>query len=78
MILIKQGINNEKMIPKGIPLRNMNNDKMSQIIKPEIQPLEPAEIDQMLKEAKKDDYCNLIITVLFIGMRQEELLESSL
>lgn len=61
------------MIPKGIPLRNMNNDKMSQIIKPEIQPLEPAEIDQMLKEAKKDDYCNLFITVLFIGMHQEEL-----
>lgn len=48
--------------------------KLPKVIKAEIKPLEPEEIAQMLKEAEKDDYCNLFITAMFTGMRQGELL----
>ncbi len=48
--------------------------KLPKVIKPEIKPLEPDEIARLLKEAEKDDYCNLFITAMFTGMRQGELL----
>ena len=48
--------------------------KLPKVVKPEIKPLEPDEIAQLLKEAQKDDYCNLFIVAMFTGMRQGELL----
>ena len=48
--------------------------KLPKVVKPEIKPLEPDEIAQMLKEAEKDDYCNLFVMAMFTGMRQGELL----
>lgn len=48
--------------------------KLPKIVKPEITPLEPDEIAQMLKEAEMDDYCNLFVMAMFTGMRQGELL----
>ena len=48
--------------------------KLPKITKPEIKPLEPAEIARLLKEAEQDDYCNLFIVAMFTGMRQGELL----
>ena len=48
--------------------------KLPKVTKPEIKPLEPAEIARLLKEAEQDDYCNLFIVAMFTGMRQGELL----
>ena len=48
--------------------------KLPKVVRPEIKPLEPEEIAQMLKEAKKDAYDNLFIVAMFTGMRQGELL----
>jgi len=48
--------------------------KLPKVIKPEIKPLEPEEIARLLKEAERDDYCNLFIVAMFTGMRQGELL----
>ncbi len=48
--------------------------KLPKVVKPEIKPLEPDEIARLLKEAEKDDYCNLFILAMFTGMRQGELL----
>ena len=48
--------------------------KLPKVNKPEIKPLEPAEIARLLKEAEQDDYCNLFIVAMFTGMRQGELL----
>ena len=48
--------------------------KLPKVVKPEIKPLEPEEISRLLKEAQKDDYCNLFTVAMFTGMRQGELL----
>lgn len=48
--------------------------KLPKVVRPEIKPLEPAQIAQMLKEAEKDAYCNLFTVAMFTGMRQGELL----
>ncbi len=48
--------------------------KLPKITKPEIKPFEPEEIARLLKEAEKDDYCNLFTVAMFTGMRQGELL----
>ena len=48
--------------------------KLPKVVKPEIKPLEPVEIARLLKEAEKDDYCNLFVVAMFTGMRQGELL----
>lgn len=48
--------------------------KLPKVVKPEIKPLEPEEIARLLKEAEKDDHCNLFIVAMFTGMRQGELL----
>lgn len=48
--------------------------KLPKVVKPEIHPLEPAEISKLLQEAEKDDYENLFIVAMFTGMRQGELL----
>ncbi len=51
-----------------------NACKLPKITKPEIKPFEPEEIAHLLKEAEKDDYCNLFTVAMFTGMRQGELL----
>lgn len=48
--------------------------KLPKITRPEINPLEPQEIAQLIREAQKDDYCNLFTVALFTGMRQSELI----
>ena len=48
--------------------------KLPKVVKAEIKPLETDEIARLLREAEKDDYCNLFIVAMFTGMRQGELL----
>lgn len=48
--------------------------KLPKVVRPEIKPLEPHEISQLLHEAESDAYCNLFIVAMFTGMRQGELL----
>lgn len=48
--------------------------KLPRVQRPEIHPLEPEQVKQMLQEAQKDDYCNVFVTAMFTGMRQGELL----
>lgn len=51
-----------------------NACKLPKIQRAEINPLEPEQIARLLQAAQKDAYCNLIITALFTGMRQSELI----
>ena len=65
----------QQAIDNGYIHRNPTNAcKLPKIAQPEINPLEPAQIAQLLHEAQKDHYCNLFTTALFTGMRQSELL----
>ena len=48
--------------------------KLPKVYRPEITPLEPAELSAILDTAEKDAYCNLFIVAMFTGMRQGELL----
>lgn len=48
--------------------------KLPKVERPDIKPLEPVQIAQMIQEAQQDSYCNLFIVALFTGMRQGELL----
>lgn len=48
--------------------------KLPKVVRPEISPLEPHEISNLLQEAESDAYCNLFIVAMFTGMRQGELL----
>ncbi len=45
--------------------------KLPKITKPKIKPFEPEKIARFLKEAEKDDYCNLFTVAMFTDMRQE-------
>lgn len=48
--------------------------KLPKVMRPEIKPLEPDDISNLLQEAENDAYCNLFIVAMFTGMRQGELL----
>lgn len=48
--------------------------KLPKVTRPEIKPLEPQDISNLLQEAEKDSYCNLFVVAMFTGMRQGELL----
>lgn len=48
--------------------------KLPKVTRPEIKPLEPHELKQLLCQAGHDAYSNLFIVAMFTGMRQGELL----
>ncbi len=48
--------------------------KLPKVTRPEIKPLEPLELKQLLCQAGHDAYSNLFIVAMFTGMRQGELL----
>lgn len=65
----------QQAISNGYISRNPTEAcKLPKRVKPEIRALELEEISQILREAEKDDYCNLFIVAMFTGMRQGELL----
>lgn len=65
----------QQAIANGYIQRNPTEAcRLPKVSRPDIQPLEPAEIARMLQEAENDAYCNLFIVAIFTGMRQGELL----
>lgn len=65
----------QQAIANGYIQRNPTEAcRLPKVTRPDIQPLEPAEIARMLQEAANDAYCNLFIVAIFTGMRQGELL----
>lgn len=65
----------QQAIANGYIQRNPTEAcRLPKVTRPDIQPLEPAEIARMLQEAENDAYCNLFIVAIFTGMRQGELL----
>lgn len=65
----------QQAIANGYIQRNPTEAcRLPKVTRPNIQPLEPAEIARMLQEAENDAYCNLFIVAIFTGMRQGELL----
>lgn len=65
----------QQAIANGYIQRNPTEAcRLPKVTRPDIKPLEPAEIARMLQEAENDAYCNLFIVAIFTGMRQGELL----